>query len=142
LPSPPDPRPSLVYQGLEILSDGECRDLLASRRVGRVVLSTGAVPQVFPVNFVMVGGDVVFFTGEGAKLTAALTGATVTFQVDHVDLDRREGWSVLAVGTASLASDELADRAHALGCWPWAAGDRHRAVRVRPEFLSGRRILA
>ena len=131
---------ALMADGLEILDEAECRRLLAQARVGRVIIVRGTVPAVFPVCYVVVGGDIVFFTGTGTKLAAALAGMVVSFEADEVDFDHEVGWSVLAVGPATLASHVAADRARSLGCVPWAAGSRHHAVRIRPEFLSGRRI--
>jgi nitroimidazol reductase NimA-like FMN-containing flavoprotein (pyridoxamine 5'-phosphate oxidase superfamily) len=129
-----------VDHGLEILSEAECRHLLAQAAVGRVAVVRDGVAAIFPVNYGMVGGDVVFFTGEGTKLVAAQEGALVSFEVDVVDLDERLGWSVLVVGMASLASPSATRQAEAVGVYPWAAGGRSRAVRIRPEMITGRRI--
>lgn len=126
--------------GIELLTEAECRRLLARERVGRVVVVTGGLGVVFPVNYGMIGGDIAFFTGEGTKLTAAGQGAMVTFEVDAIDLDDESGWSVLAVGTATLADAGLRARAEAIGVYPWAGGDRHRLVRIRPDVITGRRI--
>jgi hypothetical protein len=131
---------TLTTDGLEILTEPECRHLLAGGKVGRVVVTVGGVSAVFPVIYAVVGGDIVFFTGEGTKLSAATHGSIVSFEVDEFDLERATGWSVLAVGPATSASDVLADRARALQCFPLAAGDRRHAVRIRPEFLAGRRV--
>jgi nitroimidazol reductase NimA-like FMN-containing flavoprotein (pyridoxamine 5'-phosphate oxidase superfamily) len=138
----PGDEPFFVDAGLELLDEETCRALLASQRVGRVVTTRGDLAVAFPVNYVVVGGDVVFFTGAGTKLTSAVGTRTVTFEVDEIDLERRSGWSVMAFGVASVASETLADRARDLGCWPWAVGPRPHAVRIRPDFLTGRRVVA
>jgi nitroimidazol reductase NimA-like FMN-containing flavoprotein (pyridoxamine 5'-phosphate oxidase superfamily) len=132
----------LEDHGLEILSDEECVELLKIARIGRVGISVGAVPAIFPVNFALLDGDIVFRSGEGTKLDAALRGATVAFQVDRIDAVYEEGWSVFVVGTAAVVRelDEL-EKARQLGLRSWADGQRHRFVRIRPEFISGRRIL-
>jgi hypothetical protein len=75
------------------------------------------------------------------KLNAALAAATVTFEADHIDLVARTGWSILAVGVAERANDLQRARVEELGLYPWAAGDRHHLVRIRPTFLSGRRLV-
>ena len=54
---------------------------------------------------------------------------------------QRSGWSVMAVGPAAPASYAERARVEALGLYPWAAGDRQHLVRLRPTFLSGRRIV-
>ena len=128
-------------EGLEILDDEECWRLIRTARVGRVAVSVGAVPAVFPVAFVVVGCDILFFTGSGIKFDAAREGRSVTFEVDEIDVVAETGWSVLAVGPIVPASPVSKARAQALGLYPWAAGDRQQLLRIRPDFLSGRRIL-
>jgi len=131
----------LVDDGLEILSDEECRALLGAGCVGRVAITLGALPAVLPVNYALLDGAIVFLTGEGMKLRAALDEAVVAFEVDHFDVPGRRGWSVLAVGMASEVTDEreLAE-VRRLDLQPFASGDRSHVVRVTPQMLSGRRI--
>ena len=132
---------TLSDDGVDILSEGECRRLLEQTRVGRVVIATGGIAVVFPVNYGVIGGDILFFTGEGTKLSAADHEMTITFEADAVDVENESGWSVLVVGVASVAADAaLRARAEAIGVYPWAAGDRHRLVRIRPDVITGRRI--
>lgn len=134
---------AIIDDGLEILSEEECRALLGKAEVGRVAITLGALPAVLPVNFAVQDGDIFFLTGEGVKLRAALDRAVVAFEVDEIDPARRTGWSVLAVGVAVEVTDEeeLAV-VRRLRLQPWAGGDRTRWIRVRPEFFSGRRIIA
>lgn len=131
----------LVEDGLEILTQEQCLDLVASESVGRVAVSVAALPAIFPVNYQLLGGDVFFLTGDGMKSHAAVEGAVVGFEVDHIDAEHRTGWSVMMVGQARLVADE--DRA-ALGnlhLSPWARGHRSHLVTLHPEFVSGRRIV-
>jgi len=130
----------LVDEGLEILSEVECRQLIETADIGRVAFCMGAVPVVFPVTFAVVGGDIMFFTGSGMKFDAASEGRAVSFEVDHIEPLPQRGWSVLVVGRASLAAPASRARAEALGLYPWAAGDRQHLVQIRPNFFSGRRI--
>jgi nitroimidazol reductase NimA-like FMN-containing flavoprotein (pyridoxamine 5'-phosphate oxidase superfamily) len=127
--------------GLEILDDGECVRLLGTTPVGRVAVCVGDAVAVLPVNYAMLGSEILFFTGPGLKLDAVLTARTVTFEADEIDAVARTGWSVLAVGSADLVDSWLRSRAEAVGLYPWAAGDRRHLVRIRPSFLSGRRVL-
>jgi nitroimidazol reductase NimA-like FMN-containing flavoprotein (pyridoxamine 5'-phosphate oxidase superfamily) len=132
----------LVDSGLEILDESECIRLLHTVGIGRVAVSLGEVAAVLPVNFVMLGADILFFTGRGVKLNAALSAKTVSFEADQIDVYAQTGWSVLAVGPAERTDRGMRSRVEALGLSPWAAGDRHFLVRIRPTFLSGRRIPA
>lgn len=126
---------------LRVLDEAECRELLGHAAVGRVAVSVGAVPAVFPVNYALMDGNVVFRTGAGTKLDAAVHNAVVAFEVDHVDPVYHEGWSVLVVGLADEITDPDERRvALALPLEPWAEGERDHVVRVRAELVSGRRI--
>jgi uncharacterized protein len=127
--------------GLELLSEADCHDLLAKHAVGRVAVTVGGLPAVFPVNYVVVDGAIVFKTGEGTKLSAALRHAVVAFQVDEIDRLYHEGWSVLAVGTAEVVTDPDDLDPEQLPLAPWAGGTRDHLVRIRPELISGRRIV-
>src|SRR6266567_3630319 len=131
--------PGAVDEGLEVLSEEESLGLLAGARVGRVAIGQGGIPAVLPVNFVMVGTEVMFFTGPGMKLDAARQGKSVAFQVDNIDVKRHLGWSVMVAGPMSPADPASRPRAEALGLYPWVAGDRHHLVRIQPESISGRR---
>ncbi len=93
--------PRLIESGQEILDEGECVRLLHTARIGRIVVTLGELAAVFPVNYVMLGSDIFFFTGPGVKLNAALDSAEVTFETDEIDVANRIGWSVLATGRGS-----------------------------------------
>ncbi|HTZ09582.1 MAG TPA: pyridoxamine 5'-phosphate oxidase family protein [Acidimicrobiales bacterium] len=128
--------------GLEPLDERACRGLLGDRGIGRVAVSIGAVPAVFPVNYGVLDGDVVFRTTDGTKFDAAVRRAVVAFEVDEVDPLYHEGWSVLVVGRAEVVTDEdrLA-RAGRLPMAPWAPGPHEHLVAIRPAMVSGRRIV-
>ena len=131
----------LTDDGLELLDEEECLRLLASCPVGRVAISMGGLPAVFPVNFTLVDGTIMFRTGEGTKLRAALSRAIVGFEADSIDPTYHEGWSVLVIGRAEeleVAPGE--DGADGVPVAAWAGGDRHHLIRIRPELVSGRRI--
>ena len=63
------------HDGLEVLSRTECLRLLRTAVVGRLALTTGALPTVLPVNFTMHGDDVVFQEVTQLGVTAAGAGA-------------------------------------------------------------------
>jgi uncharacterized protein len=128
-------------EGVEVLSERECRRLLGEERVGRVAVSVAALPAVFPVNYVVASDEILFFTGEGTKLRAATSNTVVAFEVDHVDPLAERGWSVLVVGKARERSEPgVAAGARKSGLRPWAEGDRHHLVSVTTELLTGRRL--
>jgi len=129
--------------GFAVLDEAESLELLRRATIGRVAVTIGAVPAVFPVNFgVLDDGMVVFRTGTGTKLDAAMRNAVIAFEVDEVDPAYHEGWSVLVVGVADeLRDPEQIDRALRLPLATWAPGTRDHVVGLRPEFVSGRRIV-
>jgi nitroimidazol reductase NimA-like FMN-containing flavoprotein (pyridoxamine 5'-phosphate oxidase superfamily) len=130
-----------VDEGLEILTEDESRELLATAVVGRVAISVGALPVVLPVNFGVLDGDVVFATGEGLKLRSAMDDTVVGFEVDDIDPVAETGWSVLVVGTARLVTDaDEVVRIKELGVRPWVRRGRDYWVRIEVSFISGRRI--
>ena len=128
---------------LENLGAGECLRLLGTVQLGRIAYTDQALPAVVPVNFVLHKGSIVFRTGEGGKLAAAVRNAVVAFEVDDLDADARTGWSVTAVGYARVVRDlgELAELAE-LGLCAWALGEHRNFVVVVPEILRGRRLSA
>jgi len=127
--------------GLRVLGRDECLALLRGTDLGRVAVSMGALPAVFPVNYCMLGEDVLFRTGTGSKLRAAVAKAVVAFQVDEVDRARHAGWSVLVTGAAGELSDprEIA-AADGVGLRTWLPEERTRWVHIRTQLISGRRL--
>jgi uncharacterized protein len=138
-------RGGLDPQALEILDREECRDLLASVRLGRIGFCRGdGVPTVLPVNHVVDAWTVAFRATFGAKLSTALLERPVAFEVDGHDEATRTGWSVLARGRAEHVTDRaVVERLERLELDTWAdAVERPRWVRIGLDELSGRRILA
>ncbi len=129
--------------GLMVLPRWQCLRLLRRTRVGRVVVNVDGVPGAFPVNFAVLDDDIVFRTAPGTKLSAAVEGAVVGFEVDRIDPVFESGWSVLIQGRAAVMTDEdELLRARRLHLRTWAPGERPYFVRVRSESVSGRRFLS
>ena len=132
----------IIDQGLELLSEDEAVRLLAGGVVGRIGITIGALPAIFPVNYRLIDGVIIFRTAPGSKMSAAAGGSVVAFEVDDWQLDDRSGWSVLAVGRATVVDDgALADQALAAHLEPFVDGARNVLVRIEPTFVSGRRLV-
>jgi nitroimidazol reductase NimA-like FMN-containing flavoprotein (pyridoxamine 5'-phosphate oxidase superfamily) len=132
----------IVDHGLELLSEEASRRLLAGGEVGRVGICIGALPAIFPVNYRLIDGAIVFWTSPGSKMSTAAEGAVVAFEVDDYQPADRTGWSVLAVGRAELVTDpDIAARVKATYLQPFVDGRRDTLVRIEPTFLSGRRLV-
>lgn len=126
-----------------VLERRTCLALLATRDIGRVAFTiTGdAAPTVIPVNFTMVDGEIVFRSNLAGAIMRHARGYA-SFQVDRLDEERREGWSVLASGRCEWIRDaeELARIPQGRLPVPWAEGERDQVLRITPGRLSGRRI--
>jgi len=130
------------WSGLIIIELDECYDLLLSQPVGRLGLIEGAEPLVLPVNYLVDGRSLVFRTGQGSKLSAALMQHPVCLEIDGWDDFDHTGWSVLVKGFADVVDEatEVA-RLDLLPTRPWSSPElRRQWIRVVPEEVTGRRI--
>jgi nitroimidazol reductase NimA-like FMN-containing flavoprotein (pyridoxamine 5'-phosphate oxidase superfamily) len=129
--------------GLEVLEREACLRLLDSVTLGRIGVSSGALPCVLPVNFRLVDDQVVFRTGIGTKLDAATQHAVVAFEVDQMDPITHEGWSVMVTGVAREVTDaEELERLQSDRIPRWAPMGDGRVVAVSTDLVTGRRIVA
>lgn len=132
----------LDHAGLEVLDTEQCLALLARIELGRVAVCTAGFPAIFPVNFRLLDGSVVFRTGEGTKLNSAIWNAGIAFEADAVNSIFEIGWSVMIVGRAAEVVDptKIAETMH-MGLRPWAPGSRSHVIRIMADSISGRRIV-
>jgi nitroimidazol reductase NimA-like FMN-containing flavoprotein (pyridoxamine 5'-phosphate oxidase superfamily) len=126
----------------EELSHAECLELLGAKRVGRVAMCGADVPQVFPVNYTMRHGCILFRTAPQTQMAILLRDSSAAaFQVDEIDDYLQCGWSVLLSGRASHVTEpgepivEGMDQPE-----PWANGLRTLLIRIDPEKITGRRV--
>lgn len=132
----------LIDEGLELLTEDVAWALIQTEDLGRVGVSIGALPAIFPVNYIVLDDAILYRTSPGSKLAAASARSIVAFEVDHHDRSDRSGWSVLVVGLSEVVHDVgVAARAVAAGLEPYAEGRRGNLVRIRPELISGRRVV-
>ncbi|AJF63176.1 helix-turn-helix domain-containing protein [Streptomyces vietnamensis] len=128
---------------MDDIEEPECWALLGGRGVGRVAVMADDEPELFPVNYQVVGREVMFMTAEDSSLAkAAAAGVTIAFEEDQVDEAFSQGWSVLLVGPARTVSDPATARAlrDAAYSKPWAGGERDTVVVLTPHRVTGRRI--
>jgi nitroimidazol reductase NimA-like FMN-containing flavoprotein (pyridoxamine 5'-phosphate oxidase superfamily) len=129
--------------GLEILCRDESLRLLGTAVLGRIGITSRALPVVLPVNFRFDGRHILFRTGVGTKLDAATDHAVVSFEVDEIDPGTETGWSVVVTGVAREVRDprtlaEVEDRP----ITRWADGDgADRVIAISLDLVSGRRII-
>lgn len=127
--------------GLETLTEEECWTLLNQNEIGRLAVTVGGRPDIFPVNYVIDGRNIVLRTAAGLKLAAAVFAPSVAFEIDGVAAGQHGSWSVVVHGEAVEIeqTDELL-RVADLGLVPWVAADKPRYLRIVPAEITGRRI--
>ena len=121
----------------EDVGEAECRRLLATAPLGRVVYTERALPAVLPVTFELApDGRLLFAVAAGSAPARALDGAVAAFQADVVDPVTRWGWSVLVHGRAHV----LRGRTPGRGA-PGRGGGRDLVrVALTPELVGGQRL--
>ena len=127
--------------GITVLSTNACFDLLRGELVHRLAVSIRDHPDIFPINYVVDHGCIVFRTAEGTKLAAAVLGRGVAFEVDGYDQASGEAWSVVVKGHA-VEIEQMHDLFDAveLPLFSWHAAPKPRFVRIEPVDISGRRF--
>ncbi len=125
----------------KVLSPHECWAQLRASVVGRLAVVVGGSPDIFPVNFVVDHGTVVFRTAAGTKLAASRT-QDVAFEVDGYDAETAQAWSVVLKGRASEVWEvDESIRALRLPLFPWQPDRKPRFVRVEATSITGRRFV-
>ena len=124
-----------------ILDPSECWRRLHQAEVGRLAVVIGECPEIFPVNYAVDGGSVVFRTGPGAKFTAMMSSPPVAFEVDGYDDGLSEAWSVVIKGRADVVHGftHLLDTT-SLPVFPWQASRKNHFVRIVVEEVTGRQF--
>jgi uncharacterized protein len=116
----------------------ECLSLLESEPVGRVCIIEHGYPIALPVNYRLIG------LGEEREIVIRTAPDTVVgrysgpaaFEVDHIDIESREAWSVLVCG-------QLRHQPGAHGMpdpQPWL-DSRHHWMVLSTAAVSGRRFV-
>lgn len=127
-----------LSQPVTHLSESESWALLRARPVGRLATAVGNLPDVFPVNFVVDDGGIVFKTSRGSKLLELSINNQVAFEVDAWEQDLG-GWSVVCRGRARILQDkEERDHAANLPLKPWVATVKTHYVRIDVDHIVGR----
>jgi nitroimidazol reductase NimA-like FMN-containing flavoprotein (pyridoxamine 5'-phosphate oxidase superfamily) len=129
----------------EVLTEAECRRLLAEQEVGRIAFTDAdGFPVVLPVNFVVDGDAIAIRSDLGAK-TDRVPLRQVAFEVDGIERWNQSGWSVLVQGHGQDVTDAVGRRYEDLrrrGLTTWAPGDKGHWLTIDIRRISGRRIVA
>ncbi|MFM9373198.1 helix-turn-helix domain-containing protein [Streptomyces sp. Da 82-17] len=132
------------YARMDEVDEAECWALLGDHGVGRVAVVGRDGPEIFPVNYQVVSGEIVMLTAAAGPLArAAEAGQTIAFEEDRLDEAFSQGWSVLVGGPARTVADGpdadgLQSRVHST---PWSGEGRETVVLLTPQRVTGRRVL-
>lgn len=120
----------------------ECRELLNGGVIGRVALATPVGPRIVPVNYSVHGQSVVFRTAPYSELGTYGWNTDLAFEVDNIDYDKHQGWSVVLLGRAELVEDpdELREIRAGWDPRPWAGGQRNLYMKLTWRDITGRRL--
>ncbi|SHH33407.1 Nitroimidazol reductase NimA, pyridoxamine 5'-phosphate oxidase superfamily [Jatrophihabitans endophyticus] len=132
---------------IEQLDPATCWALLRTTTVGRLAVATDRGADIFPVNYVVDDGTVVFRTAAGSKLVAALGTETVAVEADGVDGARQGAsamvWSVVLRGRATeIGGLQATLDTFELPLFPWHDSPKNCFVRITPGDVTGRRFRA
>ncbi len=134
----------MVTSGLEVaaLGPSDCWERLRGAPIARIGITVGALPVILPIFFRVVDRSIVFRSSPGSKLAAATSGSVVAVEVDQVDPDSAEGWSVLVQGLAREVTDHgETNRLDALDLPSVSVtDDGNRFVAVDVATITGRRL--
>lgn len=124
---------------VQVLTDDECRELLAGETLGRLATTAGGQVDIVPINYYSDGRSILIRTAPGTKLLELTVHDQVAFEVDdHSDV---EAWSVVVHGRArELESQTEIAAADRTPLRPWIPTLKYRYVRIEPERLTGRRF--
>jgi nitroimidazol reductase NimA-like FMN-containing flavoprotein (pyridoxamine 5'-phosphate oxidase superfamily) len=132
---------------MEVLDEAECLRLISPGGVGRIAYLGRYDLTVLPVNYRVVHGDILFrtasdsITGEDLRTGLANADFKVAFEIDDLDEQAQEGWSVLVQGPAHhLDSPADQEAAEAAGLHSWAGQNKDHFIRIRPRRITGRRV--
>lgn len=148
-PASPEPGrdPTIYDQQVERLDEAECLRLIGSGGVGRLGYDSRRGVAVLPVRFRLDEGSIVFRTpldsptDEDLRTGIQRAEYRVSFEIDDLGLDAREGWMVFVQGDAHHMDSED-DR---VSVWARddpssAGGTQDHFLRITPTFITGRRI--
>jgi uncharacterized protein len=131
------------HDSFETLTGQECRLLLSLTTVGRIGFMADDYPVVLPVTYRLFDDDagimVVLRTRPGHSIDRA--PLRVALEIDGLDHQHHEGWSVLVRGRLHHIDEDAAVRlADVFEPDPWPHELRTSWLVISAEVISGRRL--
>jgi nitroimidazol reductase NimA-like FMN-containing flavoprotein (pyridoxamine 5'-phosphate oxidase superfamily) len=123
------------------LTSRESWKLLGTTDVGRLAVCLGEAPDIFPINYVVANGTIIFRTAPGLKHVQARLHGLVAFETDGVDRESGIAWSVVVKGRArDITIQNELEFARSLPLRPMHTGAKPIFVRIEPDVVTGRRF--
>jgi uncharacterized protein len=133
----------LSQREIDTLTQAECMELLAQQVIGRIVFVDEQGPGAVPVNFAVVGDEIVLRVAEDSHLRKLINNP-IGFEADHTNADQTNGWSVLVRGSGrEVPLAQVAGLLRSLGDAlprPWAEGVHNTWLAIKVESVTGRRL--
>ena len=121
------------------MGENEAWDHLAEQTFGRLALSIGGQPEIFPINYTVDRGTILFRTAEGTKLIGIVIDSHVAFEIDRVEGDH--ALSVVAKGIArEIEHESEAEQYDLSGLHPWTPTLKYHLVAIEVTEITGRRV--
>ncbi len=110
---------------------------MQSMSIGRLAVSSGGQPEIFPVNYLASEHSILIRTSVGTKVAIMAANELVAFEVD--DVGPSEAWSVVVKGIARRLVDEAPiEEARNSPLWTWAPMPTDVFVSILPTEVTGR----
>jgi hypothetical protein len=143
-PASPSPHEGSKRMVIEHLGDSECLELLGAAKVGRLAYTGRYGPTVLPVVYKLHEGSIVFhtfqdtFTEEDLRTGIAEAEYHVAFEIEQIDPEALEGWTVLVTGPAHHVDTEAEYEAIInAGADPMPDARAEHLIRVKLHSISG-----
>lgn len=126
------------------LTGAECWQLLRSVSLGPIVFTWHAMLAIRPVNRLVEDEAIIVRSHLGSAIVAraaADDGAVVCYEADELDPVRHTGWNVIVTGMARLVRDPAAITRYEQLLEPWAAGQMDYVIAIKPQVITGIRLV-
>jgi hypothetical protein len=107
--------------------------------IGRLAVAGTEAPLVVPLNFTFHDNGIFVRIGPG-RLSELVPGSMVSFEVDRVEPDQGQAWSVLIRGLASALAPSNAPPGGADLPQPLVPIPGVMMIFIRPDVVTGRRF--
>jgi hypothetical protein len=127
---------------LEPLPRDVCLRLLEQGTVGRIGVIVDDAPVVLPVNYRLIRQLGRTWVALRTRPDNVIDRGSLlaAFEIDNIDTDRQEGWSVLVRGTLHHVDADAANFRDRFDPEPWLVDDRDAWLIIEPYAITGRRL--